>query len=1031
MKMPLPLSKEAWTAEISSLARLSMMTALLFLAVSLTAFAQSVQVSGKILDSTGFGLPGVTVLEKGTNTGTVSDVDGNYTINVSSTQATLVFSFVGYETQEILVGNQTTIDLTLQEAIGALDEVLVIGYGSQKEKDLTSAIVTVKPEDITKTPATNAMQSLQGRVAGVQIVSNGAPGASPTVRVRGVGSFEGNAAPLYVVDGMFFDNIDFLNPNDIENISVLKDASASAIYGVRASNGVILVTTKSGSYEQAPEIVYDGYFGVQVPQNVLKMANTQQFAQYIRETGSAPDIAFLENAIQRYGRSRVDPSLPDVNTDWYSEIMSPASIQNHSLTFNGGSAKTRYSIGGSYFSQDGLQNEIRNEYKRINLRAKVDTDVKDWLTVGGNFNFAVARQYVGEDAAWFRAYFAVPTIPVYDPLNTAATPEMLSNAQQVGYRGSQNPFYPLLYTDNRNNVAKVTGNLYADLNIIPDRLDFRTSYNYSLALVNARNVNFAYNDGVTESQSALRRQNETGFNQIIDNYFTYNNIWGDHMLTVTAGQSFRSEYAEVLFARGTGLSPSPTWENEEFWYLSNAQNLDLDGIGDANGNTINSQLNYLSFFGRVAYNYDERYLLYGTYRRDGNNKFQQKWGDFFTIGAGWVITEEEFFGMESINFLKLRASWGQLGNDGIRPSIGAPTLQETNTALGDVRYNGRRLNPTFDLIDRWETTVEKNFGLNAKLLENRLSIDADYFIRDTKNLAVSIIPPVFRSTERRSVGEIRNQGFELNLSWADDINDDFSYFIGANFATLKNTVQSLGGPTSLDAGSAEFRQRSIIGEPYQAFFGYETLGVFQNEAMIENSGYTQEFIETNNLVPGDLIFKDQNGDGLVNDQDRVVLGSFLPKLTYGANLGFSWKDLEFSTLIQGQNGHKILNRKRGEIIFTNDTNIDADLATNLWRGEGTSDKYPSAAGLRKGWNQNFSNYFVEDGSYFRIQNVQLAYTIRDIFGGKVPATRLTFTAERPLTVFNYNGFNPEVANGIDRQTYPIPAVYTFGLNVKF
>lgn len=1024
-------SKEVWQSRFRDCLRLSLLLALSFWIIVHPAFAQSTPVSGTILDATGFGLPGVTVLEKGTNNGTVTDIDGKYTITVSSPEALLVFSFVGYEAQEILVGNQTTIDLTLAEAIGALDEVLVIGYGTQKERDLTSSISTLKTEDIVKTPAPNAMQSLQGRVAGVQIVSNGAPGASPTVRVRGVGSFEGNAAPLYVVDGMFFDNIDFLNSNDIENISVLKDASAAAIYGVRASNGVILVTTKSGAYEQTPEMVYDGYFGIQVPQNVLKMANTQQFAQYIRETGSAPDIAFLENAIQRYGRSRLDPSIPDVNTDWYSEIMSPASIQNHNLTFNGGSAKTRYSIGGSYFSQDGLQNEIRNEYKRINLRAKIDTDIKEWLKVGGNFNFAVSRQYVGEDAAWFRAYFSVPTIPVYDQLNTAAAPEMLSNAQQVGYRGSQNPFYPLLYTDNRNNVAKVTGNIYADLTLIPDKLNFRTSYNYSLSMINGRNVNFAYNDGVTESPSALRKQNEARFNQIIDNYFTYNNNWGDHLLTVTAGQSFRSEYGEVLFARGTGLSPNPTWENEEFWYLSNAQNLDLNGIGDVNDNTINSQLFYLSFFGRVAYNYDERYLLYGTYRRDGNNKFQQKWGDFFTIGAGWVITEEDFFGVDAIDFFKFRASWGQLGNDGIRPSIGAPTLEETSTALGDIRYIGRRLNPTYDLIDRWETTVEKNFGLNAKLMESRLSIDADYFIRDTKNLAVSIIPPVFRSTERRSVGEIRNQGLELNITWADDINDDFSYFIGGNFATLKNAVQSLGGPPSLDAGSAEFRQRSIVGEPYQAFYGYEATGIFQNEEMIQNSGYTAEFITDRNLVPGDLIFKDQNGDGIINDQDRVVLGSFLPKLTYGANLGFSWKDLEFSTLIQGQSGHKILNRKRGEIIFTNDTNIDADLATNLWRGEGTSDKYPSAAGLRKGWNQNFSTYFVEDGTYFRIQNVQLAYTIRDIFGGKVPATRLTFTAERPLTVFSYNGFNPEVANGIDRQTYPIPAVYTLGLNVKF
>lgn len=988
-------------------------------------------VSGKVVDPQGQPLPGVTVLVEGTTKGTVTNIDGQYTIEVPDGGA-LLFSFVGFQTQRFVVANTSIINVTMVEDAESLDEIVIVGYGTQRERDLTSAITTLKSDMIVKTPTANAMQSLQGRVAGVQIVSNGAPGASPTVRVRGVGSFEGNAAPLYVVDGMFLDNIDFLNPNDIESITVLKDASASAIYGVRASNGVVLIETKSGAYGKKGEMVYDGYYGTQIPQNVLQMANSQQFVQYVNETGSAADIAFVNNAMQRYGRSRVDPNIPAPNTDWYGEIMSPAAIQNHNLSFNGGNETTRYSIGGSYFDQKGLLNDTRNEFQRINFRARVDTDVRDWLTIGANFNTGISRQYVGDDAAWFRAYFAVPIVPVYDELNVNASPFQLSNAQQIGYRGNQNPFYSLLYRDNRINNGKVLGNFYANMEILPNKLSFRTAYHYALQSSNSRGVGFGYNDGVTEFPSSIRRQTFQAFDQVWDNFFTYNNNFDKHNLTVVVGQSFRSEMNELLFARGEGITPSPDRLREEFWYLSNATNFDLNDIGDAGGDVLNSRLFFQSFFGRVAYNYDDRYLVYGTIRRDGNNKFQQKWGNFATFGAGWVISSESFFNVSGIDFLKLRGSWGQLGNDGIRPSVGAPTIEENSTAINDVRIIGRRLRPVYDLIDSWETTVETNLGFTARLFKERLSVEADYFIRDTRNLAVSIIPPVFRATERRSVGEIRNQGLEMTLNWQDQISNDFSYFIGGNFATLKNTVRSLGGPTSLDAGTAEFRQRSIVGQPYNAFFGYEVEGVFQNQADITNSGYTNEFITASNLVPGDFKYRDQNGDGVINDLDRVVLGSFLPKLTYGANMGFNYKNFEFALLLQGQSGFSILNRKRGEIIFTNDTNLDAELVNNLWRGEGTSHRYPSAAGLRKGWNQRMSSYFVEDGSYFRIQNVRLSYSLvdKELFGVAMPRTRLTFTAERPLTVFSYNGFNPEVANGIDRQVYPIPAIYTFGLNIN-
>ena len=998
-------------------------------------------ITGTVTDFTDdTALPGVNVIIKGTSTGTVTDLDGNYRITASP-EDTLAFSSVGYETEEIRVGNQTVINVQMMPSITSLSEIVVVGYGTQEEKDLTSAISTVKAEEIQQTPTGQAMQALQGRVAGVQIVSSGAPGAAPTVRVRGIGSFEGNAAPLYVVDGMFFDNIDFLNPNDIQTMSVLKDASASAIYGVRAANGVVLIETKSGDYEQAPEIVYDGYYGIQNPQNVLQMANSEQFVRYVNETGSDADIAFVDNAMQRFGRSRINPNVPDVNTDWYREIMEPASIQNHTLSFNGGGTKTRYSVGGSYFNQQGLLKSARNEFTRLNFRTKIDTQVKDWLTVGGNFNVSTSRQFVGENAAWFQGYFAVPILPPYDPLNTA-NEDQLANAQLIGYRGRQNPFYPLLYNDNRNQTGTVNGNFYGEIDIVPNVLSFRSSYNYSLEGKTARNVDFAYADGNQDFLSSIRRNNLATFDQVWDNFLTYENNFGDHFLTVVGGYSYRSEYAELLFVRGEDISPNPSRDQEELWYLSRALNFDVDNIGDATGNdgdngnifgnrTINGQLFFQSFFGRVAYNYDDRYLLYATYRRDGNNKFQQQWGDFMTFGAGWVLSEENFFNVNFIDFLKLRGSWGQLGNDNIRPAVGAPTLEETTTAIDDVLVTGRRLRPTFDLIERWETTEEINVGITSRLFNERLSVEADYFIRDTENLAVGIIPPVFRDTERRSRGEIRNEGLELSLNWSDNFLDGFSYNIGGNLATLNNEVLSLGGAESLNHGSAEFRQRSILGEPFEAFYGYEVVGVFQDEAQINNSGYTQEFITDNSLEPGDFFFRDQNGDGVVDADDRVVLGSYLPTLTYGFNFGLTYQNFNLTANFQGQTGHQILNRKRGEIIFTNDTNLDAELVNNLWRGPGTSNRYPSAAGLRKGWNQNMSDYFVEDGSYFRIQNVRLSYLFSEQpwYNEKLPKTRLTLTAERPLTVFNYNGFNPEVANGIDRQVYPIPAVYTIGLNI--
>lgn len=1000
-------------------------------ATSFQNVQQQLQVGGKVTDSEGYPLPGVTIMIKNSAQGIITDADGNYVLKNVPSDAILVFSFVGMTSQEVPVSDRSVINVVMKEETIGIEEVVAVGYGVSKVKDLTSSISTIKAEELVKTPAGQAMQALQGKVPGLQIVSRGAPGDSPTVRVRGIGSYpgSGDTNPLYVVDGMFFDNIDFLSPSDITSISVLKDASAAAIYGVRAANGVVLIETKSGRVGQRAQITYDGYYGYQVAQNVLQMANAEQFTTMAVESGSAADISNIASAMQRYGRSRINPNVPDVNTDWYKEILRPASIQNHSLSVEGGDTKASYSLGSNYFYQAGIL-DMRNDYSRFNLRSKIDFKVTDWLTVGGNINASNAVKHLAAEDAWSQAYWAVPILPVYDEANTEAWPVKYASAQDIGFRGGQNPFPTLDFNNDRLKIRKYLTNFYAKISLIPEKLSFQTTYSNASTFLSERNVDlpFYITTGLQRTNSSVVKKTETYVNQIWDNVLTWTDSFGKHNLTAMAGTSYRDELYEMLTAKGIDI---PVGDPKQ-WYIeqSDRAKIPMEDVHDDGRRQYG-----LSYFGRVAYNYADRYLLYGTLRADGNNKYQEKWGYFPTVGLGWVISEEDFMRDGTpLDFLKLRASWGELGNDKVPASDGANTTAVITTAIDDRLVSGTVSTNTFSYIG-WEVIEEWNFGLTARLLKNRLSVDADYFIRDNKNAVIPVYIPFAAVFVSRDNGVIRNSGFELSLNWNNTVSKELNYSVGVNISTLKNEVKDLYGQPYLDGGSAEFRQRSMVGEPLLAFFGYEVQGVYQNDQQIQGDPAAVGTMEATGatLVPGDFKYKDQNGDKIINDADRVVLGSYFPSFMYGANLGISWKDFEFSANIYGQTGNKILNRKRGEIIWTPDLNMDADLAKNRWHGEGTSNKYPSSAGLRKGWNQKMSDYLVEDGSFFRIQNIQLAYNLRgkQISGTRLPDTRISLTAERPLTSFGYNGFNPEVENGVDRQTYPVPAVYTLGLNIKF
>ncbi|MCK4746891.1 MAG: SusC/RagA family TonB-linked outer membrane protein, partial [Bacteroidales bacterium] len=536
--------------------RIFFLTCLLCMANIL--WAQDITITGTVTSSEdGAPVPGANVVLKGTSTGTITDVDGQYSIDAPG-NGTLVISFVGLETTEIAINNQTVIDVGMAISTLQVDEVVVIGYGTARVKDLTSSMQTVKADDLTKTPSTQPIEGLQGKVAGMQIVSSGAPGTTPWVRIRGIGSYPGdrpedkNESPLYVVDGMFFDDIDFLNSSDIESISVLKDATAAAIYGVRAANGVVLITTKSGHLNQKAEITYDGYYGVQIAQDVLKMANSEQFTNMAMESGSAADSMFILNAMQRYGRSDINPNVPAPNTDWYNEILRPAEIQNHSLNLSGGSSRASYSVGTNYMFQEGIM-DMKNEYERFNLRSKIDYNATDWLTVGGSMIISNATNYKHEEGAWHTTYYAVPVMPVIDEQNVDAWPTQYASAEHMGYRGAKNPFEVMDYNEKRHKSMKVLTSFYAKIDFIPKKLSFKSTYNQSYSNFNIREIRmpFYISNASQREESVVTKKADTYNNIFWDNVLTYTNTFAqDHNLVLMAGTSYRQEGFQKLEARG-------------------------------------------------------------------------------------------------------------------------------------------------------------------------------------------------------------------------------------------------------------------------------------------------------------------------------------------------------------------------------------------------------------------------------------------------------------------------------------------------
>lgn len=981
-------------------------------------------VTGVVVDDNGEPLIGAAVRVQGTTDGTITDMDGRFSLPNVADGATVEVSYMGYLPQRLKAASDMRV--VLQEDVQRLEDVIVVGYGAAKIKDLTSPIDVVKGEELTAVPTSSPMSALQGKVAGVNIVNSGVPGSGPTVQIRGIGSFSNNT-PLFVVDGMFYDNINFLNNGDIEDMSIMKDASAAAIYGVRAANGVVIITTKRGKHNQRPDVTYDGYVGVQTVSNLIDMCSSDQYAEMLLEVNKRSYTRMFRNSMTMYGGTydaEAGVFHLDQNTNWYKQLLRPAVMTNHSLTINGGSEKATYGVGMSYLYQNGIMN-TPNSYNRMNLRGNLEYKPFKWLTVGFNGIFVQSKQQFPNNAAWQQAYNMPGIFPVYDPTTAELYTDGFASPMTLQLTNNfYNPVATAKYYDSRNTTNQMMASAYAQFNILPDKLNLRTSYNYDYTGMEATTfIPEYYISNNQKNETSNLTKSTTSFNNWIwDNTLTYSDQWGKHGFKAMIGLSLREERYRNLWAVAQDVPAG----KDSYKYIS---------LGNTEGRVTGDDGNRyrgFSYFGRLNYNYDDRYMLMFTIRRDGSSKYNEKWGTFPSVGAAWVLTNEEWLkGVEGVDYLKLRASWGLLGNDKIGASFGTTSSDLARAVFGtNTAVSGYVNSSNFSWLS-WEVVNETNVGTNFAFFGNRLTGDIDWYYRLTQNAVVSPMLPMQEQSIAGNWGEILNMGVDINLNWEQRIGKDFTYFVGGNVSWLRNRVMSLREGVNIIKGGKTVQ---MVGQKMNSYYGFKVIGVYQTDEECA----TDPIAVANGLVPGDFKYEDVNKDNVIDDSDKQILGSYIPDWTYGINMGFRYKGLDLNIVFTGKAGGQIWNRKRALRYASNTYNFDLDQYTRRWHGEGTSNTDPSAAGLMKSWNigdsQNAS-YFVESADYFRIQNITLGYTFTNVGAGsyKMPSIRLSLSAEKPFTTYTAHALTPEISDpeGWDTEVYPLTSTWSFAVQLKF
>ncbi len=998
------------------------------------AFSQTINVKGVVKDAvTGETLPGVSVVIKGTTTGTETDFDGIFNLANVKQGATLVFNYLGKKPKEIVV-TTASIQVSLEDAAEALEEIVVIGYGTQRKKEVTGAVTVISSATIDDLQPTRIEQALQGQVAGVNITtSSGSPGAGANIRIRGV-STNGDSRPLILLDGRVIEDLSVVNPADIESINILKDAAAG-IYGVRAANGVILVTTKSGRKNTAFVSTLNMYVGFQQTTREIPLLNATEYALLANEAFAANGEPLPFTSVAGLGQG----------TNWQRNAFESAPIYSIDYTLNKGTEKSTYSLGLSVIDQDGIVGLDKSNFNRRNIRFNFDTEITNKLKFTSSTIFTnTNKRNLSENvlgSVLFNALNMPPTIPVFQPNGEFSRPPATGTGIEVA-----NPLAQVDNAQNRTGVNKISGSYGLNYKINDDfSAETRYQANYAVSNTNTFNPLYTYgnNNVFNVDQSTFTNFKQNFFDYTFDAFLKYEKVFSDkHDVKVMVGTSvFQTigRFENILTSTATGTTLND--------FILGTPVLNGDGLqifkNNNNGSNLAFDSRLLSYFGRFQYAYEGKYLFSAVVRRDGSSNFgpKNKFGFFPTASLGWVASEEDFLkDSKTISFLKLRASYGIIGNDRI------PGFRFLSILNGEAEYvfnnqlvQGIAVGPVANPEIRWEKQIPLDIGLDIEMF-NKVTITADYFKKRTEDLLVSAqtsgiigVAAPGSSVPVINAGTVENEGLEFSIGYKETVSEDFNFNVNYNFTTLRNNVTFVGNTTGIIEGGSfgvgqEPPSRMQAGFPIGYFYGYKTDGIFQTQADV-NAHATQL-----NAAPGDLRFVDTNGDGVINADDRTYIGDPIADITMGLNISFNYKRFDFNAYAFASIGNEIVRNYERNLPLTNRPTYFLD----RWTGPGTSNTSPRVTTGATG-NILFSDFYVEDGSFLRLQSIQLGYSVGQETLEKLKFSKLRFyvTGSNLFTLTKYRGYDPTTSNGapigggIDQGFYPSPKTFLFGMNVTF
>jgi len=1040
---------------------------MLALLVQIGLWAQQKNVTGVVTDNSNDPIPGVSILIKGTTNGTITDIDGKYSLTVPGDNAVLVYSFIGMKSQEITVGTQSTINVSLISDTEEIDEVVVVGYGVQKKKLNTGATIQMKGEEISKLNTTNPLQAMQGQTPGVTITStSGQPGAGMNVTIRGLGTV-GNAAPLYLIDGIGGD-ISTVNPADIESIDVLKDAASAAIYGAQAANGVVLITTKKGKAGKS-QVSFDAYYGVQNVARKAQMLNAKEYMTIMDEarvnSGSGSyDWASFADKLDEEGNI-ISNGIYDANgnvydTNWIDEMfVKNAVTQNYNLGITGGSETSTYAMSAGYMGQEGIVGGPKvSSYDRYNFRINSEHKLYNgFLTVGENVSFiwkettgiSTGNQY---NNTLRSAFGTSPLAPIYDALGAYN-----NTANALWNVDDGNPYASMMTGNNLSKNATLDANAYAQIEPVKN-LKIKSVYGISFGANEYRSYTpiYKFQAATENSVTKVDQSRGSGMTQVWTNTANYDFIIADsHAFNTLVGMEI-SKY-DGGYLRGYNTDLKNGFDSWSTAYLSNTNGTE-NKTAEGKPNDVNRTVSY---FTRLGWNWNETYMLNATFRADGSSKFASgnRFGFFPSVSAGWTLTNETF--MEAtqgwLDFLKLRASWGQVGNQNIKAYqyLAPVTSDKINYNFGATggqtawitgAYPSRLANANL----KWETSEQINIGVDARFLTSRLGVNADYYIKTTKDWLVEapILATAGAGAPYINGGDVKNTGVELSLSWNDEITKDFSYRIGINGAYNKNEVGEIPtqdgiihGETNQIYNNAPEYYRASNGHAIGYFWGYKTAGIFQNQQEINDWIAAGNGVKQTDVKPGDVKYYDINHDGAIDNSDKVDLGCGIPTMTFGFNIGLNYKGFDLGVTASGAADFQIVQSYR------NHASAQANYSTKIldrWTGEGTSNKMPRVTTSNINWE--FSDLYIQEGDYLRISNVTLGYDFAKLVDWKyLSQARLYVQGQNLLTFTKYDGMDPEIGSyngtdgnsndtwvsGVDMGYYPHPRTLIVGVNLKF